>query len=243
MDRHKRINNLLKIFCIVIFGFYLLSMRQNLKYQDINNQLHDTLKEQNVLIEDQNKTIEDLLYVISEQDMQLQQVSETNKSYVDELTELRSRSELYDKYSYAIINESNQRTLLTYEEIKLGEQLMLEKGYDPNLMFGTIMVESGGDPNAVNSESGATGYGQFLDSTAEFVWLDLLDNEWYSSEIMKDGESNIKMMAEYYEYLYNTKGNTFQVIKQYSGNITDEGAAQYLAKINNYTQQVGVIIQ
>ena len=193
-------------------------------------------------INNQDNNITSLTTTIEDLDKQLKEVSNINKSYVDELTELRSRAELYDKYSYAIMDEGN-RTELTYAEIKLGEELMLSNGYDPNLMFGTIMVESRANPNAVNPSSQATGYGQFLNSTAEFVWTKLMGNSNYSREIMKDGESNIKMMAEYYDYLYNTKGSTYEVIKQYSGNSTDEGALNYLSKINSFTKKVGVIIK
>ena len=201
----------------------------------INAQLITANEEKQLHIEALNQTIDEL-------DVQLQDLSNTNHSYIDELNELRSRSELYDKYEYAIMNEMNTRTNLQYYEIKLGEELMIEKGFNPHLLFGSIMVESGADPNAVNELSGATGYGQFLDSTAEFVWNDLLGYGNYYSEIRKDGPSNILMMAEYYDYLYSTKGSTFEVIKQYSGNATNEGAQRYLSKINDYTNQVGVVI-
>ena len=162
--------------------------------------------------------------------------------YELELNKFRERSELYDKYSYAIINECNERTDLTYSEITYGEQLMSERDLNPHLLFASIMLESGGNPNAVNDIYGATGYGQFIDSTAEFVWNNLLGYEGYYSDIRKDGPSNILMMAEYYDYLYSIKDNTFEVIKHYSGNITDEGTYKYLAKLNDYTQQVGVVI-
>ncbi len=240
----KILNIILIVLIVISFIFLLLSIYTIIKeYNNLRAELNYTITIQQEEIKEKDKTINELKSIISSQDEQLLEVSNINKSYVDELNELRSRSELYDKYSYAIINECNERTELTYSEIKLGEQLMAEKGYDPNLMFGTIMVESGGNPLAINEDSGATGYGQFLNSTAEFVWTNLLGNDTYNPEIMKDGKSNIKMMAEYYDYLYSTNGSTFKVIKQYSGNITDEGAMNYLAKINNYTQKVGIIIQ
>lgn len=226
------------IFTIILLGILSAAVIKVLYDENtiLNQRITNIITEKNKIITDLNDTIKEL-------DIQIQNVSNTNKSYVDELTELRTRSELYDKYSYAIINEMEERTELTYEEIKLGEQLMREKGYDPHLMFGTIMVESGGDPDAINESSGATGYGQFLNSTAEFVWSKLLGKGNYDPEVMKDGVSNIQMMAEYYDYLYSTKGDTFSVIKQYSGNATDEGAMNYLAKINSFTQKVGVVIQ
>ena len=208
----------------------------------LTKQLNELNEEYIQASTEQVQKIADLHNIIVDLDTQLEDVGNVNKSYVNELNELRSRSELYDRYSYAVIDETKQRTLLTYEEIRLGEQLMLEKGYDPHLLFGTIMVESSGNPEAVNESSGATGYGQFLDSTAEYVWNDLMGNNDYYSDLRKDGESNIRMMAEYYEHLYSFKENTYEVIKQYSGNDTHTGTMQYINKINSFTQQVGVII-
>lgn len=204
-------------------------------------------KNNEVLTEKNNKIMEltfennELHIIIDEIDDQIKEVETVNKSYVDELNELRNRSELYDKYEYAIVY-GGERTELTYEEIQYGEDLMVARGHNPHLMFGSIMVESSGKTTAVNASSGATGYGQFLDSTAKWVWTKLLGNRTYSSSIRKDGMKNILMMAEYYDYLYNEKGSTFKVIKQYSGNSTDAGAAQYLAKINSFTKKVGEVI-
>lgn len=242
MKKYRKSNIILKIL-------FTLSLIINVGLILLNNQIVKTNEELVIVNEDlvsineeKEIQIQNLGSIIDNLDSQLENISGVNKSYVDELNELRSRSELYDKYEYAIMTEQGIRTELKYEEVKLGDKLMAEKGYNPHLLFGTIMVESSANPEAVNEISDATGYGQFLDSTAEFVWNDLLGYGGYYSEIRKDGPSNILMMAEYYDYLYSTKGSTFEVIKQYSGNITNEGAYRYLSKINDYTQQVGVVI-
>lgn len=228
------------VIMAALFGVMCIStlilISQN---QKLNKELMTIQKE----AKQKDETIEKLKTLTVDLNSQLHDVAKVNKSYVDELTEFRQRSELYDKYSYAIINDSNKRTELKYEEIKYGEELMVAKGLDPHLMFGTIMVESGANPNAVNKSSGATGYGQFLNSTAKFVWTDLLNNNNYTPNVMKDGKSNILMMAEYYEYLNSYKSGTFEIIKQYSGNSTDEGARNYLAKINRYTNKVGAVVK
>jgi hypothetical protein len=109
-------------------------------------------------------------------------------------------------------------------------------------MFGSIMVESNANPDVVNTRSGATGYGQFLNGTAKFVWEDLMGNSGYYPDLRKNGEANIQMMAYYYDYLYGRKGSIFKVIKEYSGNSTDEGTQQYINRINKYTSKVGVYI-
>lgn len=213
-----------------------------------NKDLKVTVDKHNEILKDKNDKIVKLTFennelcnIIDEIDDQIEYVESVNKSYVDELNQLRTRAELFDKYEYAIAY-GDGRTELTYEEIKYGEDLMIAKGLNPHLMFGTIMVESAGVPDAVNSESGATGYGQFLDSTAQWVWTKLLGNSTYNSNIRKDGFKNIQMMAEYYDYLYAELGSTFKVVKQYSGNSTNVGAAQYLAKVNSFTKKVGEVV-
>lgn len=246
---HQKLTYLMGIITIMLLIYVAYLTNDNrLLTQEVASvyvQLEDKdvqLSEKTDEIIEKHNLVVALQTTMMELDNEIKELSSTNKSYVDELTELRSRSELYDKYNYAIINECGDRTELTYAEIKLGEELMKEKGYNPHLMFGTIMVESGGNPTAVNHSSGSVGYGQFLNSTAEFVWVDIMGNSNYYPEIRKDGVSNIKMMANYYDYLYSTKKNTFGVIKEYSGNSTDAGARQYLSKINNYTRKVGVVI-
>lgn len=210
-------------------------------YESVIDSKNCEIEERDLKIVSLGRTINNLGEVINEIDDQITEVANINKEYVDELTTLRNRSELYDKYEYAIMYDG-ERTELTYAEIELGEQLMHEKGIDPNLMFGTIMVESRANPDAVNSKSGATGYGQFLNSTARWVWTDLMGNKNYYSDIRKNGEANIQMMAEYYDYLYSVNNSTLKVVKCYSGNETDEGASEYLAKVNNFTKKVGVTL-
>lgn len=229
----KRVT-LIAIFAVLFTSIILLSKE--------NDKLRASLQEKDAIIADLTYTIDDLSTVVQETDSQLRHISNVNKSYVDELNTLRNRAELYDKYEYAIIY-AGQRTALTYEEITLGEQLMLDKGYDPDLMFGSIMVESNANPNAVNKDSGATGYGQFLDSTAKWVWTDMLGNSTYYSDIRKDGKANILMMATYYDYLYSVTGSTFEVVKCYSGNSTDEGTRRYIARVNKFINQVGAKLE
>lgn len=214
-----------------------------------NNNLQATVDKHYEVLRDKNNEIIELTLknselhnIIDDIDDQIEHLESVNKSYVDELNMLRTRAELFDKYEYAIAYGNSGRTELTYEEIKYGEELMLAKGLNPHLMFGTIMVESAGRPDAVNNGSGATGYGQFLDSTAQWVWTKLLGNSTYNSNIRKDGFKNIQMMAEYYDYLYAELGSTFKVVKQYSGNSTNVGAAQYLAKVNSFTKKVGEVV-
>ena len=231
------------IIAILLFVFVIiLSINNKLlndKIADLTAR-NNTYKIQNEEIIQMNDF---LVSTIHELNDQLLQVSDTNKSMVDELNTLRNRSELYDKYEYAIIDELGHRTDLKYEEITLAEDLMLENGLDPHLMLGSIMVESTCNPSAVHPVTGATGYGQILNSTGKWVWEDLMGNSGYYPDLRKDGTSNIKMMAAYYNYLYDEVGSTFNVVKSYSGNSTNEGTQRYLNKINHYTNTVGVTIK
>ena len=248
----KGVINLIPIFVLlIIIG---IQAKQN---QDLLNQMEETeweIAQYNyelaaycnaitAIEEDYKQTVGALNATIEDLNAQLTKLSEINKSYVDELTIFREREELYDKYSYAIINDLGKRTDLTYEEIKLGETLMLEIGQNPHLMFGSIMVESGADRDAVNKSSGATGYGQFLESTGKWVYENLMGLDNYDPEIRKDGPTNIKMMARLYKWLYyKYDGDTLKVVKHYSGNSTTSGAKKYLERINQFTNKVGVTV-
>ena len=213
----------------------------NQKEVEYQTQLKNAAYERKLTITSLHNIIDDLNEIIENTDAQLKVVEEVNKSYVDELNTFRKRSELYDKYEYAVIYD-NERTELTYEEIEYGEDLMIARGYNPHLMFGMIMAESRGKTTVVNSSSGATGYGQFLNSTAKWLWTNMLHKDSYYPDIRKDGKSNILLMATYYDYLYSECGSTFNVIKSYSGNDTDEGTQGYLNEVNRFTSTVGEVI-
>ena len=243
--RNQKVSDTLMRILVYTIPFALMTIlvvRNNELTQQLQEK-ENIISEKEIEIYQLNLNINALHNVIADLDEQLEHVSKVNESYVDELNTFREREELYDKYEYALVS-NEKRTELTYEEVKYGEELMLANNLNPHLMFGSIMVESNANRTAVNTRSGAAGYGQFLDSTARWLWVDVLGNETYDSNIRKDGKTNILMMATYYNYLYPvTNWNTFKVIKRYSGNTTNEGTASYIRKINNYTSTVGVKIE
>lgn len=179
-----------------------------------------------------NNTIDELITISDELDKENQSLAQTNDSYYEELTELRSRAELYDKYSYAIVDNGN-RTDITYDQLRTLEDLVNDSSInDEDLFLSWIMTESGGKENATNAISTAKGYGQFLNGTSKFVYTNLLGNEWWNSNVAFDGESNIRMMVAYVDYLYDqTDGDLYQVIKAYRGK---DDIGSYVAKINSY---------
>lgn len=192
--------------------------------------------EYNVLVDhydDFNNTINELISISDELDKENQELAQTNDSYYEELSELRSRAELYDKYDYAIVDESGTRTDITYDQLRTLEDLVNDSSInDEDLFLSWIMTESGGKENASNATSTAKGYGQFLNSTSKFVYTDLLGNTDWNSNVAYDGDCNLEMMVAYVDYLYKQSGgDLYQVIRCYRGK---DDISSYVAKINSF---------
>lgn len=154
-----------------------------------------------------------------------------NKSLNSDLKKFTKRAELYNKYEYAVYNKSGKRTDLTYEQIATGEELMKKEGIDPDLLFGIIMTESGGDEKATSSTSTARGYGQFLAGSGKYVYEDILHLGTYNHSMAYNGTTNIKMAAGYLGYLKNTRGfSAYAAVKAYRG-LEPTG---YIRTINSY---------
>lgn len=174
----------------------------------------------NTKIVKSNQTIDTL-------NAQVETLVKDNKSLADEYDELykkykvfEEREELYDKYDY-VVKYGGKRTDVTYDQIKLGEKLMLEKGYNPDILFSIMMVESRGKEAAVNKRSRATGYGQFIPGTGKFVYEDLLGNgkgTYTHSKMATNGNTNIQMMVSYLDYLFTRNNNNLnRSMSNYSG--------------------------
>ena len=202
-------------------------------------------------IEESKMTVTGLTDIIDELDAQIVQLKEDNLSLASEYDKvsaaydtLKERKELYDKYKYAIMY-SGERTELTYDQIKLGEELMKEEGLNPHILFSIGMTESKYTSDAKNSCSTATGYHQFLAGTGKFVYEDLLgygDGTYVHSRMATNGTTNIKMAVAYLAYLKSQyKGNLYSMMMNYSGRDLS-GAKSYMNVMNSYTKQVGVNI-
>lgn len=218
-------------------GFIYINEHNNsiLNFNDLQAKYDKLQEEYNILADHYdsfNNTINELISISDELDKENQSLAQTNDSYYEELTELRSRAELYDKYSYAIVDHGN-RTDITYDQLRTLEDLVNDSSInDEDLFLSWIMTESGGVENATNTVSTAKGYGQFLNGTSKFVYTNLLGNEWWNSNVAFDGESNIRMMVAYVDYLYDqTGGDLYQVIKAYRGK---DDIGSYVAKMNSY---------
>jgi hypothetical protein len=157
-----------------------------------------------------------------------------------ELTEFRERKELYDKYEYVLFYQG-QRTDMTYDMTKYGENLMEKEKINPNLLFGLIMVESHANEKAQNVSSTARGFCQLLSSTARGIYENVLQKGKYNHKMAFDGYTNIeigsKLIAMNMEK-YN--GDTYTVIQRYRG-IPDIGS--YYAAVDRYVNRGGTSLR
>lgn len=212
-------------------------------------QLQDQITELNTEIDGLNATINNLTSTIKTCDENIEQLkadnidlNKTNKQLNKQLKEASKRLQTYEKYKYAVI-DGNHRTDLTYEEIKLGEEIMKEKGYDPNILFSIGMVESNFTRNCTSNKSTAKGYCQFLDGTAKYTYEVLLGNgkgSWKPS-VAYDGKTNIKMCAAYFDYLVTKHKDFYKAMGQYCGAGTGKGSFTYtyIARMNKYSSKAG----
>lgn len=198
-------------------------------YTAVNN--YTTVSNEN---EQLNSQLNNILVGIIELDNQNINLITTNKQYKDELTKLRERAELYDKYEYAI-EYDGERTDITYDQLKTGIDICKENNIDPNLLFSIIMTESHGIETAKNSESTATGYGQVLQGTAKYVYENLLENGdgTFKSSMLKDGETNIEITATYIAYLRDNTSTVKELIAGYRGENNEEYYNTIVAKLEN----------
>ena len=182
------------------------------------------------------KEIQKLAAGIVELDKENVDLVESNEEYYKELSVLRERAELYEEYEYALVY-NEERTDITYDQLKTGIDICNEAGVNPHLLFAFIMAESHGDETAKNIKSTATGYGQLLNSTAKFVYEDLMDNGkgTFISTLSKDGDTNIEMTARYIAYLKENNSSIDGIIIAYAG----EDNSGYKAELNSWLAKAG----
>lgn len=206
-----------------------------------NNKLESALESSDSILEsyaNSNTELKGIIDQLSEQQEELisdnKKLNSKNNKYLKTIKKFQEREELFDKYEYAIVTDG-YRTDLTYDQIKNGEELMLEKGYDPNLLFGIIMVESSADEKLTSDHSTARGYGQILKGTGEFVYSNLLNLGKYNHNMAFDGNTNIMMMCEYLDYLIKRRDNDlYKAIQGYRGKTDVSG---YIRGIDKYITQ------
>lgn len=136
------------------------------------------------------------------------------------------------KVNYSYILEDGTKPGMTFEHLKFGIEQMAKRKIDPHLLYGVVMLESRADEKAINGKSTARGYGQFLDSTAKWVYEVKLNKgkNTYNHDMAFDGKTNLEMSAEYLAYLMEkNKGNVMQTCLDYNGR---ELGTAYYYKVN-----------
>lgn len=244
------LKNLSKILISILFGVmlgiiaylsirvYKLEQTHNYKVEELNEtieQLEQRNKELEESTSSMQKISEDMYDAYAEMDKSLKKVVKVNKSYKKDLDTFKEREELYDKYDYCI-KYNGERTDLTYDQIKYGEDLMKEKGYDPNLLFSIFMVESKATEVIKNPKSSAKGYGQILDSSGHFIYDKLYEGKKgkFQPEYSYNGNTNIEMTVTLLDYLIKRYDNLDRVIMHYSGRDSNS-VRWYIKEMNKYS--------
>lgn len=161
------------------------------------------------------------------------------KEMKKELAIFRERSELYDKYEYVLVY-NGQRTDMSYDQVKYGENLMASKNVDPNMLFGLIMVESHANEKAQNSTSTARGFCQLLSSTAKSYYEKILKKGNYNHEMAFNGYINMEIGAALItNNMEKYNGDTQKVITLYRG-LNDPA---YYATVDRYVNRGGTSLR
>lgn len=209
-------------------------------YKSLQTKYVNLVNENTLLEEKLNKSKESIIKltnVIEELDSQNKELISSNKSYKDRILVYEEREELLNKYEYAIFDDENNRTDITYEQLKTAEELCNENGLDTNFILATIMVESSGNEKCVSKTSTARGYGQFLKGTGQFTYEDLMGNGkgTYDHSMALNGNINIEMMVHYFKYLKSNTESIYATINKYRG----LESPKYQAAINKYLVKGG----
>lgn len=234
----------LRLMNIICIGLFLILTICFCRVVKLSHQVDD-LTEQNLILTEQNENLQvrfnacsELLYDVSEIAVTLDEnnneLLNINVGLNEVISGYENRLELYDRYEYAIIREDGSRTDIKYAQIETLQDLTEAKGMSEesvDLILSIVMTESNGIEIAKNPNSTATGYGQFLSNTGEFVYERLMGNDQYTHDLATNGDINLEMMVEYLCYLdekYN--GNIDQIINEYRG----IDSVNYKEKINSY---------
>lgn len=231
---------LLAILLVAVFRIHnLLGNIDDLNAQvETVNQEKLALEQQNIELQVAFDACSELLYDVSEIAIALDdsnaELLNTNAGLNEILNGTQDRLEVYEKYNYAFVREDGSRTELRYDQVKSLQEMAEEKGMTDesiDLILSIVMTESNGIEAIKSENSSATGYGQFLSSTGEFVWERLMGNENYTHDLAENGDINLTMMVEYLCYLDNKyNGNMNLIINEYRG----IDSISYKEKINQY---------
>jgi predicted RNase H-like nuclease (RuvC/YqgF family) len=222
----KEQNNILKVYsismtllcCILVLLFIInnnnlvyqnqdLTKKYESEYENLlikYNNLKDNYSYLEKNYESVSASMKELAIISNELEDQNHKLVSSNQQYYEQLCSFGDREELFNKYEYAIIDDTGKRTDITYEQLKRLEELVANsKIKNEDLILAWIMTESEGQEKIKNPNSTAKGYGQILNSTSEWIHRTLIDSDinWHP-DIALDGDANLEMMVAYIDYLY-----------------------------------------
>lgn len=251
-------NNILKVYAIsmtilcYILGLLFIINNNNLIYKNKETVLAYETNYQTLLTDyttlknnynSVSKSMKELAVISGQLEKQNESLVASNEDYYNQLCILKKRSELFDKYEYAIIDRSENRTDITYDQLVKIEDLIKESNIpDEDLILAWIMVESTGQEKAQNPNSTAKGFGQILNGTGKFIYTDLLNRtDIYNPNVALDGDTNIEMMIAYINYLYEeNNGDLYEMIKDYSGS---SDITNYVCKLDSYLSEANTSVK
>lgn len=140
--------------------------------------------------------------------------------------------EIGNKYRY-IIDEVPEGSKLSLENLMLIDELASKYDINPHIVTSVFRIESGYDSNAKNPISSARGLGQFLESSGEYVYEDVLKmgDNYYHSVHAYDPAISITMTFGYLNHLMTTYDKSiWSALNNYSG-----GAPSYVQLVKNIT--------
>lgn len=112
-------------------------------------------------------------------------------------------------------------------------------GVDENLIKAVIKIESGGDPNATNKDSGAKGLMQLRDATAKEMGV---SNSYDPEENIMGGTKYLRWLSDYFKKKgIRDEDLTTYVLAGYNwgiGHVQNQGLVNAPTETRNYIQNV-----
>ena len=180
----------------------------------------------------------DLIEVTTQLNVDRDLLIADNQLLMMEIEEYSEREELYDKYGFFLYDKQGERNDITYDHLRTLEELVEDSSVpNPELVLSIIYLESSGHCDAYNNSSSASGFGQFLPSTARSVWIKVLGNseESWDPDMVFDPDVNLQLTVAYMDYLIKKHGSPREALRQYSGSgSNDNHLNSYIATLDSY---------
>ena len=209
---------------LTLYNLNLIGKKiKHMTYEIIQQKIEYELDENRKLLFDNMKNINeyDIMYeTIESQDKKNTIMKEINNKLIELegliKDDIKLEDDIKEEFDYVI---SKKGYHMNIENVFYLIDTANKYDLDPHFIIGLYQLESGFNPNASNSKSTARGYGQFLHSTAKWVYEDILKKgEYYSHDLAFDPEINIELTCAYLNYLMEqTDGDYMKSLLLYNG--------------------------